>query len=598
MDATAVTADAKAEYSERLRRARQQQSEHERRQTQLGIAKLTIAAAFVVLLVWMLKAERGTLVWLAAPALAYIVLDIGHVRALRKSKRCGQVIAFYERGIARLENRWMGTGEKGDAFLDPAHPYARDLDVFGPGSLFQLLCTARTSAGQEILAKWLKHPAAPEEIRDRQAAVAELRPRLDMREELAIFAEGVRSEVRPEALTEWGEEAAVLDAGKVQLAGRILAGAWLASLAVWAVWGRWEVTLLASVVNAVFYGRIRPQVVKILEAERFEQDLKLLGGALELVEREKFSAAKLEKLKAALEESGAPPSQCIARVSRMVESLESRRNLIVAVVDPFVLWTARAAFAIESWRQRYGSAIRRWLAAVGEMEALTSLAGYTYEHPTYVFPELTEGGARFEAEGLAHPLLAEGQAVQNDLTMGDELRLAIISGPNMAGKSTFVRAVGINAVLAQCGAPVRARRLRLSPLQVAASICVLDSLQGGVSRFYSEITRLKLMASLTEGPLAVLFLLDELLSGTNSHDRRIGAEAVVKSLAAKGAVGIVTTHDLALTQIVEGMAQPAANFHFEDRFENGELHFDYRLEPGIAKSSNALKLMRSIGLEI
>jgi len=316
------------------------------------------------------------------------------------------------------------------------------------------------------------------------------------------------------------------------------------------------------------------------------------------VEREKFSARKLEKLKEALQTDGEPPSRRIGALSRKLESLESRRNLVVSVVDPFVLWTVQLACGIEAWRQKFGGAVRRWVEVAGQMEALVALAGYAYEHPADVFPEMAEGMARFEVEGLAHPLLAEEREVRNDLRLGEGLRLAIISGPNMSGKSTFIRAVGINAVLAQCGAPVRARRLALSPLQVAASICVLDSLQGGVSRFYAEIMRLKLMAELTEKPMPVLFLLDELLSGTNSHDRRVGSEAVVKLLTAKGAMGIVTTHDLALTEMTKGMAEPAANYHFADRFENGELHFDYRLEPGIAESSNALKLMRAIGLEI
>ena len=598
MGADAVREDAKTEYTQRLQAAGILQSSFERRHSQLGAAKLAIAAVAVALLVWVVKWNGGGFAWLAAPIAAYIVLDVAHVWALRRSKRCAQVIAYYERGMARLENRWMGSGETGADFLDSVHPYARDLDVFGKGSLFELLCTARTSAGQKILADWLKAPASCEEIRSRHAAVMELRPRLDLREELAIFGEGVRSRVRPEALVEWAEGPAVLRVAKARLAAGILTGAWIGSLAVWAGWGHWELTLLASVVNAIFYGRVRPQVAKILSAEMFEEDLKLLGGVLGLVERETFAAGKLERLKRALEEGGARPSQSIRRVSGLVESLESRRNLVVSVVDPFLLWTAQHAFAIEAWRQKLGGAVQRWLAAVGDMEALTALAGYAYEHPADIYPDVAEGGARFEAEGLAHPLLAEGQAVRNDLRLGEELRVAIISGPNMAGKSTFVRAVGINAVLAQCGAPVRARRLRLSPLQVAASICVLDSLQGGVSRFYAEITRLKLMEELTRGPLPVLFLLDELLSGTNSHDRRVGAEAVVKSLTGKGAMGLVTTHDLALTELAKGLAQPAANFHFSDRYTNGELHFDYRLEPGIAESSNALKLMRSIGLEI
>jgi DNA mismatch repair ATPase MutS len=190
------------------------------------------------------------------------------------------------------------------------------------------------------------------------------------------------------------------------------------------------------------------------------------------------------------------------------------------------------------------------------------------------------------------------KAVPNDIKLGDGLQLLILSGPNMAGKSTFIRSVGINAVLAQAGAPVRATRLRLSPLTVTASICVLDSLSGGVSRFYAEIHRVKLISDLTEGPVPVLFLLDELLSGTNSHDRLAGSEFIVRSLMERNAIGIVSTHDLALAKIPEEMPGRAANCHFEDRFKGGELIFDYKLKPGVVKTSNALELMRSIGLGV
>jgi DNA mismatch repair ATPase MutS len=264
-----------------------------------------------------------------------------------------------------------------------------------------------------------------------------------------------------------------------------------------------------------------------------------------------------------------------------------------------VFWSLQVAFGIEAWRRKFGPSIRPWLAAVGELEALCAIAGYAYEHPGDVFPEfvLPQHGL-FEARGLAHPIIPEAKAIRNDLTIGGELRLAIISGANMTGKSTLVRAVGVNAVLAQCGAPVRATRLRMSPLAVAASICVLDSLQGGVSRFYSEIIRLKLMTEMTAGSLHVLFLLDELLSGTNSHDRRIGAEGLVTSLVERGAIGMITTHDLALAQITERLGARAANFHIADHLEDGQLQFDYKLRPGVALTSNALALMRSIGLEV
>jgi DNA mismatch repair ATPase MutS len=285
-------------------------------------------------------------------------------------------------------------------------------------------------------------------------------------------------------------------------------------------------------------------------------------------------------------------------LNRLVEYLDSRRNMLVVSIDLFVSWTVQFACAIEVWRKRTGPAVRRWLATVGEFEALLSLSAYAYEHPDDVFPEFSQASPSFEAEGLSHPLLAEREAVRNDVCFGDGLRVLIISGPNMAGKSTFVRAVGINTVLAQCGAPVRARRLRLSPLAVGASICVLDSLQGGISRFYAEIRRLKQIIDLTQGPRAVLFLLDEFLQGTNSHDRRLGAQAMVRSLVERGAIGLVTTHDLALADIASGLGPRAANAHFEDRLEDGKLLFDYRLQPGIVKTSNALDLMRSIGLDV
>lgn len=285
-------------------------------------------------------------------------------------------------------------------------------------------------------------------------------------------------------------------------------------------------------------------------------------------------------------------------MNRLVDFLVSRRHLAIQILDPFIFWSLQCALAVEAWRKKFGPEIGPWLAALGQMEALSDLAGYAYEHPQDVFPEFTDEAPLFEAKGLAHPLIPEIRAIRNDIILGSHLRLIIISGPNMAGKSTFIRSVGMNAVLAQCGAPVRAQKLRLSRLAVGASVCVLDSLQGGISRFYAEITRLKAIADLTNGPLSVLFLFDELLQGTNSHDRRIGAEAVVRNLLKRGAVGLLTTHDLALAEIVSVTGATAANFHFEDRLEDGKLRFDHRLSPGIVQTSNALQLMRSIGLDV
>ena len=293
------------------------------------------------------------------------------------------------------------------------------------------------------------------------------------------------------------------------------------------------------------------------------------------------------------------PSQALAALSRRIDWLSSADNWFVKIFDGFILWRLQAVIAIENWRLAHGSSVRGWLQAIGEMEALTAFAVFAYENPEATFPEFISGTAPcFDAEEFAHPLLPRARVIRNSLRLDRALQLVVISGPNMAGKSTFIRSVGVNAVLAQAGAPARARRLRMSRLNVAASICILDSLQGGLSRFYAEILRLKDIDALSRGEVPVLFLLDELLSGTNSHDRRIGTESMVRSLVARNAIGLVTTHDLALAAIATQLEGRAANYHFEDRYENGKLYFEYKLTPGIVQTSNALELMRSIGLEV
>jgi DNA mismatch repair ATPase MutS len=236
---------------------------------------------------------------------------------------------------------------------------------------------------------------------------------------------------------------------------------------------------------------------------------------------------------------------------------------------------------------------------VGEFEALGSLAAYRYEHPDDPFPEVLDAGTTaFDGIALGHPLIAAAQMVRNDVGLSGARRLLVVSGSNMSGKSTLLRTVGINTVLAMAGAPVRATSLRLTPLAIGATLRIQDSLQEGRSRFYAEITRVRALADLTRGPVPLLFLLDELFQGTNSHDRVIGAAGVLRSLLDRGAIGLVTTHDLALTAVATDLAPRAENVHFEDRFEAGDLHFDYRMKPGPVTRSNAIALMRAVGLDV
>jgi DNA mismatch repair ATPase MutS len=316
------------------------------------------------------------------------------------------------------------------------------------------------------------------------------------------------------------------------------------------------------------------------------------------MEREPFSCPLLASLRESLDAEGEPPSRQLARLKRLVENLDSRDNVVVRVLEPFILWTPHLALQVEDWRALSGTAVRRWLHAAGEMEALCSLASHAFEHPADPFPEFAAEGPWIDAEAIGHPLLAEDKVVRNDIRIGGALRVIVVSGSNMSGKSTMLRTLGVNAVLAQAGAPVRAGRLTLSPLAVGASIRLTDSLQGGVSRFYAEILRLRQILDQTAGPLPVLFLIDEFLHGTNSHDRRIGAGALVRGLVQRGAAGLITTHDLALADIAEELGERAANVHFEDQIADGKISFDYHMRPGVVRKSNAIELMRQVGLEI
>ena len=284
----------------------------------------------------------------------------------------------------------------------------------------------------------------------------------------------------------------------------------------------------------------------------------------------------------------------------MVRWLEARHNIYFALFGTILLWKTQFALAIEAWREAEGASIGRWLDLAGQIEALVSLASYAFENPADPFPELVDGGPIYEAIDLGHPLLPAARCVRNDLQpLGGELQVLSVSGSNMSGKSTWLRTVGINAVLAQAGAPVRAACLRLSPLSIGGTLRVHDSLQAGRSRFYAEILRLKQLVDMAGQLPQLLFLIDEILHGTNSHDRLQGAEAIVRGLIDTGAIGLVTTHDLALAEVAGRLAPRAENVHFADQLdERGQLAFDYKMRPGVVHQSNALALMRSVGLDI
>jgi hypothetical protein len=530
------------------------------------------------------------------------VLIALHPRTARASQRASRAVSFYQHGIARIENRWSGVGNTSDTVRDPKHIYADDLDIFGRGSLFERLSTARTATGERTLAAWLLAPAEVATVRARQEAVRELTARLDLREDLAVLGDDIRSALDDRRLAEWGARPAV----------RFFVGAqWVAMLlgliagTAGVAWLMGEASLrpffYIAIVEVLFVATIRKQISEITGSVNTPaRELQLVALMLERLEREPFASQSLVALRARLlARDGVPSTTHIRRLERLVEWKEWAHNQVFGVVAAPLLWVPQFAMAIERWRQRCGPCIGDWVAAVGEFEALASLAAFAYERPEAVFPELLDSpDPVYESTTLSHPLIDPREAVANDVALGGDMRLWIVSGSNMAGKSTLLRAVGLSVAMAWAGAPVTAKSMRASRLRVGASIRVNDSLADHKSRFFAEISKLKEIVDLAGSGQAVLFLLDELLSGTNSHDRQVGADGLLRGLVERGAIGLATTHDLALAEIAASLGSKAKNVHFEDQFEGGRMQWDYRLRPGVVKRGNALELMRAAGLDV
>jgi MutS domain V len=569
------------------------------RDERIAGARLLVGLVIAAIVVASLFVHAPRLWWAIPPLLVFAWLVSKHASVRRARTRAARAAAFYRRGVDRINDRWVGGGQTGERFLDAHHVYAADLDVFGRGSLFELLSAARTRMGEQTLAQWLLAPAAADEIRERQACLADLRHRLDLREDLDGAGEsGVG--VHPDALVAWSQSTNQLQARWIRAVAFLLPALMLGTAALWAFLEiRWPffLILIAEIIVLNVLNKRLDAVIHT--AESGFEDLRLLSDLLIRTEREPFAAPALQALQRALASHAQPASRVIARLRGISDFAGQRDNMLVrAFLEIPLLYSVHVGLAAEAWRTRHGAVIQPWLSAIGRLEALSALAMYSYEHPDDPFPEIAEGNGAFEARALGHPLLPATTCVRNDVTIRAPTRALLISGSNMSGKSTLLRAVGVNTVLAMAGAPVRAQALRLTPLQVGASIRINDSLSEGQSRFYAEITRLRALFELANRDTVLLFLLDELLQGTNSKDRRTGAEGVLREFIERGAIGLISTHDLALTDISGLHVDALRNVHFEDFFDNGRMSFDFKLRDGVVTKSNGIELMRSIGLKV
>jgi hypothetical protein len=581
-----------AEYTRRLQEQLLQVRQQNRLFHRLGRRRaLTIGIIVALIILTEKEVSAGPKALVLIPALVAAMLIVWRARAALACRRAVLASVYYRSRLDSLEGEWAGRGESGSEYLDGQHAAALDLDLFGVGSLFELMCTARTRFGKDTLALWFSAPAAAADIRSRQDAVADLRPRLDLQEDLIVLATDLR---------EHSQLSYFIRAATEPVPAFLYAARWLglaaSALAVAALVAGWLFGMSGVIVLAVliphvaFASCLRRQTNRLLEpAFAARSAFATVAAILARVEREPFAAPRLRELSGVLYPTARPASRRLAQFGR-----------VLGLELPAFLLGLRPQLALFTigWRRELAEDLARWLQALGQIEALCSLANHYREHPGECFPELVEDGPRLEAFALGHPFLPEESCVRNDVALTAERPLQIVSGSNMSGKSTFLRTIGVSVVLATCGATVRATRLRLSPLAVGATLRVQDSLREGRSRFFAEGVRIRQLLDMARGPVPLLFLLDELFQGTNSRDRRSAAEAVLSELLERQAVGMVTTHDLALTEIADRLAPRAANVHFADDVVDGKMTFDYRLRDGIVPASNALALLRALGIEV
>ncbi len=585
------------EYAQRLKDRERGVARHEQTQLRIGTVRLLLGLAAAGIAWESLREHALSSWWMLLPLVAFVVVAAYHSRVLSARDLAQRGVAFYKNGLARIEDRWTGLGETGDRFSDPHHVYSSDLDLFGRGSLFELLSTSRTRMGEDTLAEWLLSPSPIDQIAERHAAIVELRDQLDLREDFAILGEDARVGVHPEALLRWAEAPNEMKPERLRWLAVALVISVIAAAAIWWVYGLATFFLLILLLEGLLRYRLRKPLAAVLQgSDQAFRNLDLLAGVLTRVEKHSFTAPRLQALQRELTSHQATSSRAIAHLSTIVDFIRARGNALTKPLDIPLMYSVQVGFAAERWRIAHGHAVQSWLNVIGEIEALLSLAAYSYEHPDDPFPEFVEGEPSFEGMEIGHPLIPSAICIRNSVHLSHHRQVFLVSGSNMSGKSTLMRSVGINAVLAMAGAPVRAQRLRLTPLHVGASIRVNDSLQEGSSRFYAEITRLRKLYDLANGDPPLLFLLDELLQGTNSNDRRIGAEGIIRALLARRAIGLISTHDLALADI-EG-ALHLHNVHFQEEFIDGKMLFDYKLQEGLVTKTNGLALMRSIGLDV
>ncbi len=592
--------DLKQQYLEREAAFRSRADRLSRRYNRLAIARLLVFTAGILAAIYC-----WSIGWLAFTL--FTIIFIGafyrfirqHLTIKQEEEHC--------RYLARI-NQWEAGAidydfapfNAGEPFVDPDHPYSYDLDLFGPHSVFQSCSRATTAIGRQRLAGFLLTMAPLPEISRRQAAIIELATAVDWRQELQAWGEDTSDDpAQLKLLQRWLEQPPFVFGKRSLLLARFITPLIVTVGAGFALYlMAWWPLLLSLVLPVLILRRTLQRVNDTHQlTTHAERILRIYSRLIAHIESRPFTSEKMQAATAPFAEKGKPASRHIRQLSYYIAQLNVRHNFFAIFLNLFALWDLHWVARLERWKDNHRRALPGWFDSLAEIEALSSLANLHYNNPAWAFPNITSDDL-LAADGLGHPLIPPDRRIANDLHMPTRSHIKLITGSNMAGKSTFLRTVGLNIVLAMAGAPVCARRLQLPALRVFTSMRTQDALHESTSSFYAELKRLHSIIEAVEQGDHIFFLLDEILKGTNSRDRHTGSKALIRQLIESGGGGLIATHDLELGQLESQYGGRIENLCMEVEIREGQLYFDYKLKKGVSKSFNATLLMKNMGIKV
>lgn len=595
--------DTKAYYTDALEKVEKRRNELKNKKSFLGWMRFgSIVAIFLgFYLLWSIGAAYAI-----TAGVLFLIIFLYFVRKdidnLNEIKFADKKIELYKKEIEGLEH--FPKFPSGEVYKQKDHPYSDDLDIFGEGSLFQYINRTNSDPGSDTLAAFFSDKATIATINDRQSGIKELRDNEPewLKEFQTTGALHIFTNSSKERLLDWVQQKNQFITFKPWAWLRFLLPA--ISIGVTVLWAAGIVNvgvfLLTLFIMAVFSWQINKYVAPIHRTlDDISKQFSSLPKSISMIESRAFTSPALTNLQSKLLANGVKASHEIGLVQKILERLDLRYNIVISFpLNLLLLWDLQQVLSLEKWKLRNQDRIHSWFDAYGQIEALVSLSIFSFNHQDYVFPTVSDDYFTIKGTNIGHPLITNSKRVDNPINIQGNGQLMLVTGSNMAGKSTYLRSIGVNCVLAFCGAPVCASEFQVSLVSLISSMRIVDDLQESTSTFYAELKKLKRIIDRVNNNDKLLILLDEILRGTNSMDRHSGSKALISQLIQKKSTAIVATHDLELAKLEMEYPDSILNFHFDVQVENEELFFDYKLKPGVCKSMNASILMKKIGIEM